>query len=148
MKGLQEDMPTKSAGQEVMFDIEKTIVISGLSFDRFETDDILKQKVISVFEAMKENPPPGGNDPALAGASPLRLMRMRPRAGDGGRCPIVKCEFSSKDEKIAVLRGKANLQHSREYRRVFLRTSKSREARLIEDNFKAIIAHVGADKVL
>ncbi len=47
--------------------------------------------------------------------------------------------FSSLEAKLCVLRAKYSLKHSREFARVFLRSSKSHTERLIEINFRKLL---------
>ena len=48
---------------------------------------------------------------------------------------VVKMQMRSADAKIQALRGKVKLKESDEFKRVFLRSSMSHEARLLDQNF-------------
>jgi hypothetical protein len=55
---------------------------------------------------------------------------------------IVKISFGSIQEKVAVLRNKWKLKAVEEYKRVFLKSSKSRVERLIERNARAVVRNL------
>lgn len=56
-----------------------------------------------------------------------------------GRPGLVKISFRSREEKVLVLRNKMKLKHSADYKRVFLRSSKSHAERLIELNARTVL---------
>ena len=149
IKGVHNKVEEVKMSQEPLknFDPEKTIVVSGLKHDAFETQDILDTKIQSLVSEIKESPPPGG-DRELQEATVVRSMRLKPRDNNAGRSPIVKVEFRTKDEKVAILRGKQVLKESRTFKKVFIRTSKSHEARMMEQNLQNILEYIGADKDL
>ena len=63
--------------------------------------------------------------------------RTRRRADN--RPGVIKCQLSSLDEKVTVLRNKRKAAQVDDYKRVFIARMRSHEERLIELNFKAIL---------
>ena len=112
------------------FDPEKTIVVSGLHYDHgLETPQLLEGKVEALLEVIKASPQPGA-DVDLQAAEIVGVLNMPLR--EEGRYPIVKVEFKPKNQKISVLRAKQVLKNSKDYKRVYLRTSKPYEVRIME----------------
>lgn len=67
-----------------------------------------------------------------------------PHKGQG--VPLLKFALATKDEKITVLRNKKDLSESgnESMNRVFLRTSKTQEQRVLEHNTRMLLKEVGA----
>ncbi|CAC5360994.1 unnamed protein product [Mytilus coruscus] len=55
---------------------------------------------------------------------------------------IVKISFQNTDEKVNVLRNKMKLRQTEKYKNVFIKSSKSRERRLIEMNARAVLRNL------
>ena len=55
---------------------------------------------------------------------------------------VFKIELCSKQDKIDVLHCKASLKHSREFQRVYLRSSMSHNERLQQLNFKTLLQEI------
>ena len=75
----------------------------------------------------------------LRDIEPVRAKRLESRTEKPG---LVKIEFVSKEEKIRVLRGKQELRDTREFGRVYLRSSMSHTDRLIQNNFNQILREI------
>ena len=111
------------------FDPDVSIIISGLSEDG---DEDLQLTVLRLLSGL-------GSE-----AVPVAVERIRSR----GRGPgLVKAEFSSVEEKVAILRNKQKLRDQEEFAKVFMRSAKSHTDRLIEINFKTLLKEIpgGAD---
>ncbi len=65
-----------------------------------------------------------------------RTHRLR---GRDGKLGLVKVQVKSKNAKIEVLRAKRRLKDSGEFRRTYLRSSKSHVERLVDLNFRTIL---------
>ena len=72
-------------------------------------------------------------------------MRTPARDGSSG---IFKVEFASKEDKIEVLRRKATLKQSHEFKNVYLRSSMSHTERLSQLNFKTLLSELPQGKDL
>lgn len=73
-------------------------------------------------------------------ATVVAAARLRSRIS--GKPGLVKICLQSVDEKIEILRKKRDLLQTREYRSVFIRSSKSHAERLIELNAKTILSQI------
>lgn len=72
-------------------------------------------------------------------AVPIAVERMRAY----GRAPgVVKAEFRSVHEKVAILRRKQQLREQQEFSRVYICSAKSCTERLIETNFKTLLKEI------
>ena len=69
-------------------------------------------------------------------ATVVRAERTQPRNNKPG---LIKCQLTSVEEKINVLRNKKKIKDDEDLRRVFIARMRSHEERLIENNFKAIL---------
>ena len=69
----------------------------------------------------------------------VRALRLGARNGKSG---VIKIELASKDDKIEILKNKHALTSSRDYQRVFLRSSQTHAERLIELNFKTLLKEI------
>ena len=63
-------------------------------------------------------------------------MRMNPRGQYPG---LVKIQLRDLDEKKRVLQAKLNLQHDEQYKKVFLRSSKTHSERIHEMNIRTLL---------
>ena len=75
----------------------------------------------------------------------IQVMRTPAREGNSG---IFKVEFASKEDKIEVLRRKATLKQSHEFKNVYLRSSMSHIERLSQLNFKTLLSELPQGKDL
>ena len=67
----------------------------------------------------------------------IQVMRIPAREGRSG---IFKVEFASKEDKIEILRRKATLKQSDEFKNVYLRSSMSHTERLSQLSFKTLLS--------
>ena len=72
-------------------------------------------------------------------AVPIATERMLAHGSGPG---LVKAEFNSVSEKVAVLRKKRLLKERGDYGNVYIRSAKSHTARLIEINFKTLLKEI------
>ena len=124
---------TQSLQNTPPFDPNLTIVAIGIPYGKTEN---LQEKVENLVDAIKDNPPPGG-DRHLADAKIINCLRMPERSD--GKHPLVKIQFENLNQKISILRGKNILKDTRNFKRVFLRTSKSHTERLMEQNILTLL---------
>ena len=110
-----------------------TIVAIGLPYWKGEN---LGQKVTKLINIIKDNPPAGG-DRHLAETNIVNFLCMPERSD--GRHPLVKIQFENTNHKISILHGKQMLKNTREYKHVFLRTSKTRTKLVMEQNVLALL---------
>jgi hypothetical protein len=115
------------------FDTDRTVVAIGLPYN---TSENLDQKVGDLIQALKANPAPDATD-HLEQAEVVNILRMPVR--HDGKHPIVKIEFKSKDNKIAILRKKGVPKNIYAFKKVFLRTSKTHTERLMEINVNTLM---------
>ncbi|XP_078661231.1 uncharacterized protein LOC144905434 [Branchiostoma floridae x Branchiostoma belcheri] len=114
-----------SSSKPSNFDPDESIIVSGLPYDEGE----------DVQEKVKELLVDGLNCDIEA----VAVERTKPR----GRGPgVVKVQFRSVREKVAVLREKQKLKNHNAYERVYLRSAKSHTDRLIELNFRTILREI------
>lgn len=74
----------------------------------------------------------------------VRATRLGARNGKPG---VVKIQVPSKEDKIRLLRGKRNLKESREFKKTYIRSSKSHVERLVDVNFRTILKELpGGDQ--
>ena len=72
----------------------------------------------------------------------IRAKRLPPREARGQRqpgLPLLKIELPNLENKIRVLRAKKRLENSEEWKRCWIRSSKSHVERLIDLNFKTML---------
>ena len=125
------------------FDPTSTIVAYGIPYQRGEN---LGDKVQKLVNALKSSSPPGG-DRVLQEANVINFLRMQER--NDGKHPLVKIQFESLEQKIAILRCKQSLKNTVDFKRVFLRTSKSFQERVMEQNLQAIMKMIpDGDKLI
>ena len=117
----------------VRFDPIRTVVAISVPFWKGENIDDKAQEIVN---HIKGNPPPGG-DHQLQEATIVNVMRLPERPD--GKFPIVKIEFETLEQKKAILRGKKTLSTSKSFKRVFIRTSKTRYEMTMERNFQAVL---------
>ena len=70
---------------------------------------------------------------------------MRTPARDNSK-GVFKIELENKENKIAVLRRKASLKQSQEFKNVFVRSSMSHADRLTQLNFRTLLSEIPAGK--
>ena len=75
----------------------------------------------------------------------VRVMRTPVRDNNKG---VFKIELDNKDDKIDILRRKASLKQTSEFRNVFLRSALSHTERLAQLNFKTILSEMPLGKEL
>lgn len=63
----------------------------------------------------------------------------RTQRRDDGKPSVVRIQLSNVEDKVKILRSKQELKKSKEFRKTYLKSAKSHEERLIENNFKAIL---------
>ena len=73
----------------------------------------------------------------------IQVMRTPAREGSSG---VFKVELASKHDKIEVLRRKATLKQSHEFKNVYLRSSMSHIERLSQLNFKMLLSEIPQGK--
>ena len=74
----------------------------------------------------------------------VRVHRLRSRNEKPG---IVKVQFTSTEHKVGALKAKKKLAESTEFRRTYLRSSKSHVERLVDINFRTILREIpGGDQ--
>ena len=69
----------------------------------------------------------------------VRAMRLKSKNRFPG---LVKIELATESDKISVLHNKQNLADTREYKRVYLRSSKPHSERLADHNFRKLLQHI------
>lgn len=105
---------------------ELTITASGIPFS--DTEDIMK-KATDLISALGEEV-----RAAVRVVSASRLpSKIENKPG------LVKISFRNTAEKVQVLRNKMKLKDTDDYKRVYIRSSKSRVERLIEMNARAVL---------
>lgn len=110
---------------KLRFDPDVSIVITGLPEDRSEDIQLKVLRLVSKGLGSE--------------AVPVAVERMTSR----GRGPgLVRAEFSSVYEKVALLRKKRQLRENQEYSSVYIRSAKSHTDRLIETNFKTLLREI------
>ena len=110
-------------------DIDLTIVASGLPF--IDGEDLIQTARTLIAELGEEV----SQNVHITAATRLP-SRLRDKPG------LVKISFRNVDEKIRVLRNKMGLKNSESYRSVYIKSSKSRIERLIENNARAYIRNL------
>lgn len=110
-------------------DIDLTIVASGLPF--IDGEDLIQTARTLIAEFGEEV----SQNVHITAATRLP-SRLRDKPG------LVKISFRNVDEKIRVLRNKMGLKNSESYRSVYIKSSKSRIERLIENNARAYIRNL------
>ena len=110
-------------------DIDLTIVASGLPF--IDGEDLIQTATTLIAELGEEV----SQNVHITAATRLP-SRLRDKPG------LVKISFRNVDEKIRVLRNKMGLKNSESYRSVYIKSSKSRIERLIENNARAYIRNL------
>ena len=110
-------------------DIDLTIVASGLPF--IDGEDLIQTAKTLIAELGEEV----SQNVHITAATRLP-SRLRDKPG------LVKISFRNVDEKIRVLRNKMGLKNSESYRSVYIKSSKSRIERLIENNARAYIRNL------
>ena len=110
-------------------DIDLTIVASGLPF--IDGEDLIQTAKTLIAELGEEV----SQNVHITAATRLP-SRLRDKPG------LVKISFRNVDEKIRVLRNKMGLKNSESYRSVYIKSSKSRIERPIENNARAYIRNL------
>lgn len=110
-------------------DNDLTIVASGLPF--VDGEDLIQTARTLIAELGEEV----SQNVHITAATRLP-SRLRDKPG------LVKISFRNADEKIRVLRNKMGLKNSESYRSVYIKSSKSRIERLIENNARAFIRNL------
>lgn len=110
-------------------DTDMSIIITGLPFEENEN---LLQKTQNVLAALGET--------VSSVVTITNTHRFRPRFE--GKPGIVKVGFSTVEDKILTLRNKMKLKQSERYSTVYIRSSKSRTERLMEQNTRAILRNL------
>lgn len=105
------------------FDPDVTVVASKVVQNTSEDSKALAESIIQEGVGLDDTPV-------------VRALRLGSRDGRPG---LLKIELASEDDKIKVLRNKYNLENSRDFQRVFLRSSQSHAERLIQLNFRTIL---------
>lgn len=59
-----------------------------------------------------------------------------------GKPPLLKIAFETVEQKVDILRAKKNLKNSREFKNVYLRSSKSHTERILELNAKTLLSEL------
>ena len=107
------------------FDPDVTLVAINTPFFAGEDTFILAQHILQAG---------GSGDKEI-----VNTLRTKQRNGRNG---ILKIELKSKQDKIDVLKKKSNLKQSTEFKRVYLRSSKSHSERLLEVNIKTLLSEI------
>ena len=77
-------------------------------------------------------------------ATIVRVLHTEPRENTKG---ILKIELASKNEKVDILRHKSILKTTADFKYVYIRSSKTHTDRVMDYNFKTIIAELMPDNV-
>ncbi|KAK7913157.1 hypothetical protein WMY93_013368 [Mugilogobius chulae] len=123
MEQLEEKIKSHQRTSDT-FDPDLSVVVMGLPYQENEN---LTEKIKDVIE----NGCACDQEVTL-----VALERLRARGPGPG---VVKVAFASVREKVAVLRGKANLKSNDKFRKVYIRTAKSHTDRVMEENFKVLL---------
>ena len=110
------------------FDPEVTVIAIGLETLQNETESRLMDCCKHMVEVI---------DRSLCD-SVIRATRV---GSEDTRRSVVKLAFSTKEAKIKLLRQKRKLSLSYEYRKVFLRSSQHLAVRIMESNFRTLLAN-------
>lgn len=120
---LEEEQKEK---EPTPFDPDTTVVVIGLNKLPHENHLSLCTLAQQVVHSI---------DPTL-----VTMMKAVKRQGDmDGRRGIVKIQFNTNAEKVALLKGSRRLRYTQEFSKLYVRTSMSHESRLIEQNFKTLL---------
>lgn len=133
MSSRMESIEAKLANKSFKpsFDPSVSLVITGLQQE--DNEDLM----FKVMDLLRDGL---GCDPA---PTPAAVERIRARGTKPG---LVKVELSSVEEKVAVLRRKANLKDNERFQRVFVSSAKSHAERLVELNFRTFLRETAAGK--
>ena len=77
-------------------------------------------------------------------ATIVKVLHTEPRENSKG---VLKIQLESKDEKVDILRHKSTLKATAEFKHVYIRSSKSHTDRVMDYNFKTLIAELMPDSV-
>lgn len=105
------------------FDPEVTVVALNMR-------EHVEEEIFDVAEEMIQNAL------GLEDISPVNVLRLKSKTGKPG---VVKIECRNKEDKIEILRNKNKLKDTRDYKKVYLRTSMSHSDRLMQSNFQQIL---------
>lgn len=105
------------------FSTDVTIVVSGLPFDDEEN---IAEKVDDLIRR-------GALVPGIRIVRAIRLPTNNLRPG------LIKVQLQSVQDKIRVLQAKSNVKNCEEYRRVFIRSSKTHTERVNEQNIQKLL---------
>lgn len=121
---------SQPAPSSVPFDPEETVVVMRLEKLHNETDISLKSICENLVSFI---------NPTLVPS----IVAVRRLGDQNGRSGIVKIQLTSVTEKIALLKGKLSLKSPiSPYQAVTLRTSQTHEGRLLDLNFRTLLAHI------
>lgn len=129
MNQLKDKMQNLEAKIEAMdipvneFPIETTLVLINLREENGENIEEVCGKL--VMEGL-----------GIRGIRPVKCMRLQSNTNRPG---IVKMRVKTLQEKKDILRAKQQLKDTREYQRVYIRSSQSHEERLIRMNMETIL---------
>jgi hypothetical protein len=125
VKAVEErlDALETSERSSEMFPVDTTVVVINL---REEADEVLDTKCDNMLS----------NGMGLRGVKPLRCTRL---AGRDNKPGVVKIQLQSKEDKIKVLRSKAELSKMPGYKRVFVRSAQSHEERMAQMNLQTLL---------
>ena len=106
------------------FNPDVSIIIVGLPFA--DGEDVAQRVATLLADGLQCDPVP-----AL-----VNVERLIPRGQGSG---IIKVEFRSVEEKVAVLRRKRSLRENEDFQHVYIHNAKSHAERLIEINFRTLL---------
>lgn len=127
LKDRMETVEKKDPAYEP-FHPEVSVVATGVRYDQHE--DILEKAKALIKDGLHLD---------VTVVDAMRTPYRNDRPG------IVKIQFENKDDKIAALRAKQNLQTSNIYKKVFMRSSQSHSERLIHLNTQTILREMGVE---
>ena len=120
---------TSKPPEKEPFHTDVTCVLTGIRHSANEDLDLICKDIVQGS---------GGLD--LKDVNIIRTARVGMKPGKQG---VVKMQLETLNDKLKVLRAKAKLKDKDRYKRIYIRTSKSHEQRLIELHTQEILGHLG-----
>lgn len=114
------------AAESVLRSTEHCIIVHGIPYEMGED---LGHKISDMLTALGQE--------VREGVTVVAYKRLNQRIR--GRTPLVKVALRTVDEKVAVLKAKANLKSNPMYRSVWIRKSESHTERLLRLNMKKLL---------
>ena len=126
---LERNLAEAKLPDKKPFDIESTVVITGLHYKHGENIKEVCQNLITN----------GLHLPSIEVQSAQRFG-MR-----DGRPGIIKLEVKNLAEKLDILHAKGALKHNKVFERVFIRSSQSHEQRLLQQHTTEVLKLIGKE---